>query len=148
MAVWVQVAVDIVDHFHSIADALRNEHCRESHINQQRYVRMPDVMHSYPFYPDPFTYAVDLPVHIGICQRYDSIRLFQAINPLRVILDMVTQKVRNRDLSYTIFSFRRCGYILAVVSVESFGYVDNLFIPVDICRSECKSFPQTQAGII
>ena len=61
---------------------------------------------------------------------------------------MVTQKVRNRDLSYTIFSFRRCGYILAVVSVESFGYVDNLFIRVDICRSECKSFPQTQAGIV
>ena len=111
-------------------------------------IRVPDVMHSYPFYPDPFTYAVDLPVHIGICQRNDSIRLFQAINPLRVILDMVTQKVRNRDLSYTIFSFRRCGYILAVVSVESFGYVDNLFIQVDICRSECKSFPQTQAGII
>lgn len=34
MAAWVQVTIDIIDHFYRIADALRNEHSRESQLNQ------------------------------------------------------------------------------------------------------------------
>ena len=37
----VQVAVNFVDHFHGVPDALRNQQGRESHVDQQGNVTVP-----------------------------------------------------------------------------------------------------------
>ena len=65
-----------------VSYTVSNRYRRKSHINQQTYMAVPQIVNSYTLYACGFRPSVHLVMKIAFCYRKDTVFLFQTIEPV------------------------------------------------------------------
>ena len=79
---------------------------REAHLDQQRYMGVPQVVDSYPLYPGCLGSPVHLVVQVALGHLKDPLVWLDFVEGFQIVSDLVRQKLRHLDDPDALGRFR------------------------------------------
>ena len=124
-----------------VTDPVRDCRCRESHVDQEADVAMPEVMNSYPFHACRFSPLVHLPMKGILRQRENPIRVFNAVELAQIIPNLFGQEPRHPNRPIALLGLRGRDTILTVDSLIGFIDGDRSLLQIKIRGRQGQQFP-------
>ena len=121
---------------------------RESHINQQRNMRVSEIVDSDLFDPAGLTASFHFVVQIGLGNGENSITIIDPIQASNIVLQFFSQEIGHLNISDTVWCFRVSYQILALDALKGLRNADDASLEVNILFGQGKHFTQAQAAPI
>lgn len=108
----------------------------EAHVNQQRHMRVPEVVNSDALHACLRRPPLHFPLKMAFADGEDAVIALQIINGFEIVLHLLTQEFGHLDDAVALFGFGRGDQIFAVDALV--GLVDGhgLFGEVKVCGGE------------
>ena len=113
---------------------------REAHLDQQRYMGVPQVVDSYPLHPGFLGSPVHLVVQVALGHLKDPLVWLNFVEGFQVIPDLVRQKLRHLDDPDALGRFRVSDYIPAFQPLIGFGDGEQPLVQVEVCWGQSQQF--------
>jgi hypothetical protein len=113
---------------------------REAHLDQQRYMGVPQVVDSDALHPGFLGSPVHLVVQVALGHLKDPLVWLNFVEGFQVIPDLVRQKLRHLDDPDALGRFRVSDYIPAFQPLIGFGDGEQPLVQVEVCWGQSQQF--------
>ena len=128
------VAVGDVDTL--MSHTLRDGQGGKAHVDQQTDVAMSQIVYANPFYPCLLAAAIHFPMEIAFADgEHPAVRL-HAVKLLEVILQLITEKLRDLDHPVALGRFLGGDDILLVEPLVRLVNGESALLKVKVCRGQ------------
>ena len=114
--------------------------CREAHLDQQRYMGVPQVVDSDALHPGFLGSPVHLVVQVALGHLKDPLVWLDFVEGFQIVSDLVRQKLRHLDDPDTLGCFRVGDHIPAFQPLIGFGDGEQPLVQVEVCRGQSQQF--------
>ena len=114
--------------------------CGESHIDQQRYMAVPQIMDSNTLYAGCFTASSHFPVQIILADREDPAVTIEAVEHFEIVLHFIAEELRHLNHPNTLGGLGGGDHILLVDPLIGLGDADCATIKVEVGRGQRQRF--------
>ena len=128
------VAVGDVDTFvtYTVCDC----HGGESHIDEQRYMRMTQIVNTDTLHARGIAASLHFMVQIALGDRKDSGIALHVIQAVKVVFDLIHKEIGHFDITNTFLGLGGRDNILALNSLIGFCNMDDTFLQIKIARGQ------------
>ena len=113
---------------------------REAHLDQQRYMGVPQVVDSDALHPGFLGSPVHLVVQVALGHLKDPLVWLDFVEGFQIVSDLVRQKLRHLDDPDALGCFRVGDHIPAFQPLIGFGDGEQPLVQVEVCRGQSQQF--------
>ena len=131
-----------------VTDTIRNSSCGEAHVDEQRDMRVSQIMDAYALDIGFLCTSVHFVVEIAFCDGEHPIVRLDIVELFQIVLNFINEELRHLDDTVALFGFGRGNQVLSVQPLIGFCNGNGAFFKIKVSRGKSQKFTFTNTASV